>query len=54
MPASIEDNILIPQSIPQSIKNYAYLVGQKHIDEDDGLTYITTRISKLRGYIVAY
>ena len=35
-------------------KDYQFLVGLQHIDDEDGLVYVTTRVTVRKGYIVAY
>jgi len=51
---ALDQNLFISQSIPRAIDDYTYLIGQRHIDPDDQIAYITTRMAKLRGYIVGY
>jgi hypothetical protein len=38
----------------QRLKDYDYLVGTYHIDDEDGLVYETTRVVVPKGFIVAY
>jgi transposase InsO family protein len=42
------------QTLPKSVEDYQYLVGLSHIDDEDNLTYVTTRVTTLKGYVVAY
>jgi hypothetical protein len=42
------------QTLPKTTNDYQYLCGLLHVDDEDGIRYITTRISTLKGYIVAY
>ena len=35
-------------------KDYQYLVGLHLIDDEDGLVYVTTRVTVRKGYIVVY
>jgi hypothetical protein len=41
-------------NIPKAPADYHYLVGTYHIDDEDGTTYIVTRIIVISGYIAAY
>jgi hypothetical protein len=34
--------------------DYQYLIGQHHLDDEDGLVYETTRVVVRKGFIVAY
>jgi hypothetical protein len=34
--------------------NFEYLVGTRHVDDEDGLEYVVTHVGKLRGNIVAW
>ena len=38
----------------RDFKGYQFLVGLQHIDDEDGLVYVTTRVTVRKGYIVAY
>jgi hypothetical protein len=40
-------------SVEKSAINFQCLVGQKHLDDEDGLLYTSTRAVEQRGYIVA-
>jgi hypothetical protein len=42
------------QTLPKSAEDYQYLCGLLHIDDEDNMKYITTRVTTLKGYIVAY
>ena len=35
-------------------EEFEYLVGTRHIDDEDGLEYVVTRVGKLRGNVVAW
>jgi hypothetical protein len=35
-------------------KDVEYLVGTRHVDDEDGLEYLVTRVGKLRGDVVAW
>jgi hypothetical protein len=40
---------------PMSIQDFEYLIGTKHIDDEDGMKYMTTRIvTNKDGHIVAH
>ncbi len=41
-------------SNPQDPSHYDFLVGTKHIDDEDGLVYETTRVVVRKGFIVAF
>jgi hypothetical protein len=41
-------------SNPQDPSHYDFLVGTKHIDDEDGLVYQTTRVVVRKGFIVAF
>ena len=34
-------------------EDFDYLVGTTHVDDEDGLEYVVTRVGKLRGDVVA-
>ncbi len=34
-------------------EEFEYLVGFRHIDDEDGLEYVVTRVGKLRGDVMA-
>ena len=51
---NLESDLFTPQATPRLIEDYTYLVGQRHLDPDDNLLYVTTRVAKCRGYIVGY
>jgi hypothetical protein len=36
-------------SVEKSVIDFQFLVGQKHIDDEDGLLYTTTRVVEQRG-----
>ncbi len=38
----------------RTLKEYDYLIGKQHIDDEDGLLYQVTRIGERRGVIVAW
>ena len=38
----------------KSVADFAYLKGQYHVDDEDGLLYVTTRVENRKGYIVGY
>ena len=35
-------------------KDYQFQVGLQHINDEDGLVYVTTHVTVRKGYIVAY
>ncbi len=39
---------------PKSLEDYNYLTGTVHVDPDNGIKYIITRISTKHGFIVGY
>jgi hypothetical protein len=41
-------------SNPQDPSHYDFLVGTKHIDDEDGLVYQTARVVVRKGFIVAF
>jgi hypothetical protein len=41
-------------SVEKSAIDFQFLVGQKHLDDEDGLLYTTTRVKEQRGDIIAY
>ena len=41
-------------SVAKSAADFQFLVGQQHLDDEDGLIYVTTRVVEQQGYIVAY
>jgi hypothetical protein len=41
-------------SNPQDPSHYDFLVGTKHIDDEDGLVYQTTRVVVRKGFIVDF
>ncbi|WP_461521912.1 reverse transcriptase domain-containing protein, partial [Porticoccus sp.] len=43
-----------PISITAPVAQYKYLEGTRHVDDEDHLTYETTRIVNQRGYVVGY
>lgn len=56
-PTSSSSTVLPPfltQTLPKTVEDYQYLCGLLHVDDEDGLKYVTTRVSTLKGYIVAY
>ena len=38
----------------RSVDDFKFLVGTRHLDDEDGMIYETTRVVNRRGYIVAY
>lgn len=38
----------------RSESDFQFLVGMPHLDDEDGLLYVTTRVVTQRGFIVAY
>ena len=42
------------QKIAKSVDDFQLLVCLPHLDDEDGLIYVTTRVVQQRGYIVAY
>ena len=41
-------------NVEKSVDDFQFLVGLPHLDDEDGLIYVTTRVVQQRGYIVAY
>ena len=41
-------------SVVKSAADFQFLVGQQHLDDEDGLIYVTTRVADQRGYILAH
>jgi hypothetical protein len=35
-------------------EDFEYLIGTRHVDDEDGLEYVVTRVGKLRGDVVAW
>jgi hypothetical protein len=40
--------------VARELTDYTYLVGVNHLDDEDGLVYVTTRVINQRGYIVGF
>jgi hypothetical protein len=40
--------------VAREVNDYVYLVGVHHLDDEDGLVYVTTRVVNQRGYIVGF
>ena len=47
-------NDILVNTLPRDSNDYHYLIGLFHFDPDDNLTYVTTRVGKLKGFIVGY
>jgi hypothetical protein len=46
--------IKIEESQSAQQEEYEYLVGSRHVNDEDGLEYLVTRVRKLRGDVVAW
>ena len=52
--AEIESSLREENSENRTTESFQYLVGMTHTDPQDGLQYITTRITVIKGHVAAY
>jgi len=49
-----DDDILVVDEKKREVKDFHYLMGLAYADDESGVTYVTTRVTTQRGFIVAF